>query len=184
MKLRYLGRPPSCCLTLVSSSTPSSTCWEKEETPPARRQPSPPPPVRSSARWARPLPPRSRRPPETLSSERKHFSLHAYTDYISEEEKQKVELMLAFLTEESKQAAASTAVSIFIVIIVIIVSSCFLYQQSVKDDVHDKKETIGSCQQETATARDVRATRSTSPGDEECPVNDGGSVCALLHDLL
>uniref|UniRef100_A0A3Q1FNV9 RING-type E3 ubiquitin transferase n=1 Tax=Acanthochromis polyacanthus TaxID=80966 RepID=A0A3Q1FNV9_9TELE len=45
------------------------------------------------------------------SSERKHFSLHAYTDYISEEEKQKVELMLAFLTEESKEAAASTAVS-------------------------------------------------------------------------
>ncbi|KAG7226611.1 hypothetical protein INR49_001781, partial [Caranx melampygus] len=43
------------------------------------------------------------------STERKHFSLHAYTDYISEEEKQKVELMLAFLTEESKQAAASTA---------------------------------------------------------------------------
>ncbi|XP_035518566.1 E3 ubiquitin-protein ligase RNF123-like [Morone saxatilis] len=43
--------------------------------------------------------------------ERKHFSLHAYTDYISEEEKQKVELMLAFLTDESKQAAASTAVS-------------------------------------------------------------------------
>lgn len=33
------------------------------------------------------------------------------TDYISEEEKQKVELMLTFLTEESKQAAASTAVS-------------------------------------------------------------------------
>ncbi|XP_039883088.1 E3 ubiquitin-protein ligase RNF123-like isoform X1 [Simochromis diagramma] len=45
------------------------------------------------------------------SSERKHFSLHAYTDYISEEEKHRVELMLAFLTEESKQAAASTAVS-------------------------------------------------------------------------
>ncbi|XP_013869332.1 E3 ubiquitin-protein ligase RNF123 [Austrofundulus limnaeus] len=43
------------------------------------------------------------------SSERKHFSLHAYTDYISEEEKQKVEVMLEFLTEESKQAAASTA---------------------------------------------------------------------------
>ncbi|CAN9512237.1 unnamed protein product [Ophioblennius macclurei] len=42
-------------------------------------------------------------------SERKHFSLHAYSDYISEEEKQKVELMLSFLTEESKQAAASTA---------------------------------------------------------------------------
>ncbi|XP_024125498.1 E3 ubiquitin-protein ligase RNF123 [Oryzias melastigma] len=43
------------------------------------------------------------------SSERKHFSLHAYTDYISEEERQKVEHMLTFLTEESKQAAASTA---------------------------------------------------------------------------
>uniref|UniRef100_A0A8C9TS16 RING-type E3 ubiquitin transferase n=1 Tax=Scleropages formosus TaxID=113540 RepID=A0A8C9TS16_SCLFO len=40
-------------------------------------------------------------------SERKHFSLHAYTDYISTEEKRKVEQMLAFLTEESKQAAAS-----------------------------------------------------------------------------
>ncbi|KAK5873207.1 hypothetical protein PBY51_013838 [Eleginops maclovinus] len=45
----------------------------------------------------------------TNSTERKHFSLHAYTDYISEEEKQKVELMLAFLTEENQQAAASTA---------------------------------------------------------------------------
>ncbi|KAE8298964.1 E3 ubiquitin-protein ligase RNF123 [Larimichthys crocea] len=45
----------------------------------------------------------------TSSSDRKHFSLHAYTDYISQEEKQKVELMLAFLTEESKQAAASSA---------------------------------------------------------------------------
>uniref|UniRef100_A0AAQ4PPD9 E3 ubiquitin-protein ligase RNF123 n=1 Tax=Gasterosteus aculeatus aculeatus TaxID=481459 RepID=A0AAQ4PPD9_GASAC len=33
----------------------------------------------------------------------------SHTDYISEEEKQKVERMLAFLTEESKQAAASTA---------------------------------------------------------------------------
>lgn len=43
------------------------------------------------------------------SSERKHFSLHAYTDYISSEEKQKVEEMLEFLTEESHQAAASTA---------------------------------------------------------------------------
>ncbi|XP_018581129.2 E3 ubiquitin-protein ligase RNF123 isoform X1 [Scleropages formosus] len=42
-------------------------------------------------------------------SERKHFSLHAYTDYISTEEKRKVEQMLAFLTEESKQAAASAA---------------------------------------------------------------------------
>ncbi|XP_045079656.1 E3 ubiquitin-protein ligase RNF123 isoform X2 [Coregonus clupeaformis] len=41
--------------------------------------------------------------------ERKHFSLHAYTDYIQEEEEQKVEQMLAFLTIESKQAAASTA---------------------------------------------------------------------------
>lgn len=43
------------------------------------------------------------------NTERKHFSLHAYTDYISEEERKKVELMLSFLTEESKQAAASTA---------------------------------------------------------------------------
>lgn len=43
------------------------------------------------------------------NSEKKHFSLHAYSDYISQEEKQKVELMLSFLTEESKQAAASTA---------------------------------------------------------------------------
>ncbi|CAL8400946.1 unnamed protein product [Arctogadus glacialis] len=42
-------------------------------------------------------------------ADRKHFSLHAYTDYISEEEERKVEGMLAFLTEESKQAAASTA---------------------------------------------------------------------------
>ncbi|KAG7493787.1 E3 ubiquitin-protein ligase RNF123 isoform X1 [Solea senegalensis] len=43
------------------------------------------------------------------SSERKHFSLHTYTDYISDHEKNKVELMLLFLTEESKQAAACTA---------------------------------------------------------------------------
>lgn len=43
------------------------------------------------------------------NADRKHFSLHAYTDYISEEEEQKVEKMLSFLTEESKQAAASTA---------------------------------------------------------------------------
>ncbi|KAM8868482.1 E3 ubiquitin-protein ligase RNF123 isoform 2-T2 [Synchiropus picturatus] len=42
-------------------------------------------------------------------TDRKHFSLHAYTDYISQEEKKKVELMLAFLTEESQQAAATTA---------------------------------------------------------------------------
>uniref|UniRef100_A0A096LVG6 E3 ubiquitin-protein ligase RNF123 n=1 Tax=Poecilia formosa TaxID=48698 RepID=A0A096LVG6_POEFO len=47
--------------------------------------------------------------PTASASERKHFSLHAYTDYISLEEKQKVEEMLEFLTEESKQAAASTA---------------------------------------------------------------------------
>ncbi|XP_053509381.1 E3 ubiquitin-protein ligase RNF123 [Ictalurus furcatus] len=39
----------------------------------------------------------------------KHFSLHSYTDYITAEEAQKVEKMLAFLTEESKQAAATTA---------------------------------------------------------------------------
>ncbi|XP_062843168.1 E3 ubiquitin-protein ligase RNF123 [Trichomycterus rosablanca] len=39
----------------------------------------------------------------------KHFSLRAYADYISTEESQKVEKMLAFLTEESKQAAATTA---------------------------------------------------------------------------
>ncbi|XP_039628997.1 E3 ubiquitin-protein ligase RNF123 [Polypterus senegalus] len=44
-----------------------------------------------------------------LPTEHKHFSLHAYTDYISPEEQQKVEKMLSFLTEESKQAAASTA---------------------------------------------------------------------------
>ncbi|XP_016137890.1 E3 ubiquitin-protein ligase RNF123 [Sinocyclocheilus grahami] len=43
------------------------------------------------------------------SADRKHFSLHTYTDYISTEEEQKVEQMLTFLTEESKQAAASTA---------------------------------------------------------------------------
>ncbi|XP_062316015.1 E3 ubiquitin-protein ligase RNF123 [Osmerus eperlanus] len=43
------------------------------------------------------------------AADRKHFSLHAYTDYISEEEERKVERMLSFLTEESQQAAASTA---------------------------------------------------------------------------
>ncbi|XP_051550361.1 E3 ubiquitin-protein ligase RNF123-like isoform X3 [Myxocyprinus asiaticus] len=42
-------------------------------------------------------------------ADRKHFSLHTYTDYISTEEQQKVEQMLAFLTDESKEAAASTA---------------------------------------------------------------------------
>uniref|UniRef100_W5K9D2 RING-type E3 ubiquitin transferase n=1 Tax=Astyanax mexicanus TaxID=7994 RepID=W5K9D2_ASTMX len=41
-------------------------------------------------------------------ADHKHFSLHAYTDYISAEEEQKVEQMLGFLTEESKQAAATT----------------------------------------------------------------------------
>ncbi|XP_017560337.1 E3 ubiquitin-protein ligase RNF123 isoform X2 [Pygocentrus nattereri] len=45
----------------------------------------------------------------TAGADHKHFSLHAYTDYISAEEEQKVEQMLAFLTEESKQAAATTA---------------------------------------------------------------------------
>ncbi|KAM6981114.1 E3 ubiquitin-protein ligase RNF123 [Aplochiton taeniatus] len=45
----------------------------------------------------------------TGPADRKHFSLHAYTDYISEEEEQKVEQMLSFLTKESKEAAASTA---------------------------------------------------------------------------
>uniref|UniRef100_A0A667WXY5 E3 ubiquitin-protein ligase RNF123 n=1 Tax=Myripristis murdjan TaxID=586833 RepID=A0A667WXY5_9TELE len=50
--------------------------------------------------------------PGTMApADRKHFSLHAYTDYISEEEERKVERMLAFLTEESKQAAASTPTS-------------------------------------------------------------------------
>ncbi|XP_041080554.1 E3 ubiquitin-protein ligase RNF123 isoform X1 [Polyodon spathula] len=44
-------------------------------------------------------------------AERKHFSLHTYTDYISPEEQQKVERMLSFLTKESKEAAASAAVS-------------------------------------------------------------------------
>ncbi|MBN3285800.1 RN123 ligase, partial [Polyodon spathula] len=42
-------------------------------------------------------------------AERKHFSLHTYTDYISPEEQQKVERMLSFLTKESKEAAASAA---------------------------------------------------------------------------
>uniref|UniRef100_A0AAR2IRE2 E3 ubiquitin-protein ligase RNF123 n=1 Tax=Pygocentrus nattereri TaxID=42514 RepID=A0AAR2IRE2_PYGNA len=47
----------------------------------------------------------------TAGADHKHFSLHAYTDYISAEEEQKVEQMLAFLTEESKQAAATTPTS-------------------------------------------------------------------------
>ncbi|KAB5537129.1 hypothetical protein PHYPO_G00115330 [Pangasianodon hypophthalmus] len=45
----------------------------------------------------------------SAGADNKHFSLHSYTDYITAEEAQKVEKMLAFLTEESKQAAATTA---------------------------------------------------------------------------
>ncbi|XP_036007595.1 E3 ubiquitin-protein ligase RNF123 isoform X2 [Fundulus heteroclitus] len=60
--------------------------------------------VRPAGSSAAPLVPSAAGNPE-----RKHFSLHAYTDYISQEEKQKVEKMLDFLTEESKQAAAATA---------------------------------------------------------------------------
>ncbi|KAM4583207.1 E3 ubiquitin-protein ligase RNF123 isoform 2-T2 [Fundulus diaphanus] len=60
--------------------------------------------VRPAGSSAAPLTPSAAGNPE-----RKHFSLHAYTDYISQEEKQKVEMMLDFLTEESKQAAAATA---------------------------------------------------------------------------
>ncbi|KAK3512238.1 hypothetical protein QTP70_001088 [Hemibagrus guttatus] len=47
----------------------------------------------------------------SAGADHKNFSLHSYTDYITAEEAQKVEKMLAFLTEESKQAAATTAVS-------------------------------------------------------------------------
>ncbi|CAK6981266.1 E3 ubiquitin-protein ligase RNF123 [Scomber scombrus] len=71
---------------------------------------SPPRPVVGSL-GSTVTPPIASAPGAAGAAERKHFSLHSYTDYISEEEKQKVELMLAFLTEESKQAAASTAVS-------------------------------------------------------------------------
>ncbi|XP_074814489.1 E3 ubiquitin-protein ligase RNF123 isoform X3 [Natator depressus] len=42
------------------------------------------------------------------SADKRHFSLHTYTDYISLEELAKVERMLNHLSEESKQAAAST----------------------------------------------------------------------------
>ncbi|XP_077678109.1 E3 ubiquitin-protein ligase RNF123 isoform X2 [Eretmochelys imbricata] len=42
------------------------------------------------------------------SADKRHFSLHTYTDYISLEELAKVERMLSHLSEESKQAAAST----------------------------------------------------------------------------
>uniref|UniRef100_A0A8C0GXW5 E3 ubiquitin-protein ligase RNF123 n=1 Tax=Chelonoidis abingdonii TaxID=106734 RepID=A0A8C0GXW5_CHEAB len=41
------------------------------------------------------------------SADKRHFSLHTYTDYISLEELAKVEQMLSHLSEESKQAAAS-----------------------------------------------------------------------------
>ncbi|XP_065409236.1 E3 ubiquitin-protein ligase RNF123 isoform X14 [Chrysemys picta bellii] len=41
------------------------------------------------------------------SADKRHFSLHTYTDYISQEELAKVERMLGHLSEESKQAAAS-----------------------------------------------------------------------------
>ncbi|XP_029455522.1 E3 ubiquitin-protein ligase RNF123 [Rhinatrema bivittatum] len=42
------------------------------------------------------------------STEKRHFSLQAYADYISQDELSKVDQMLAHLSEESKQAAAST----------------------------------------------------------------------------
>uniref|UniRef100_A0A8C3FWF6 RING-type E3 ubiquitin transferase n=1 Tax=Chrysemys picta bellii TaxID=8478 RepID=A0A8C3FWF6_CHRPI len=45
------------------------------------------------------------------SADKRHFSLHTYTDYISQEELAKVERMLGHLSEESKQAAASMLVS-------------------------------------------------------------------------
>uniref|UniRef100_A0AAY4AYN7 B30.2/SPRY domain-containing protein n=1 Tax=Denticeps clupeoides TaxID=299321 RepID=A0AAY4AYN7_9TELE len=48
---------------------------------------------------------------DVAGADRKHFSLHAYKDYISAEEAQKVGQMLDFLTDESKQAAASTPTS-------------------------------------------------------------------------
>uniref|UniRef100_A0A8C4K3H7 RING-type E3 ubiquitin transferase n=1 Tax=Dromaius novaehollandiae TaxID=8790 RepID=A0A8C4K3H7_DRONO len=42
------------------------------------------------------------------AAEKRHFSLHTYTDYISTEELVKVDKMLSHLSEESKQAAATT----------------------------------------------------------------------------
>uniref|UniRef100_I3IUU1 RING-type E3 ubiquitin transferase n=1 Tax=Oreochromis niloticus TaxID=8128 RepID=I3IUU1_ORENI len=79
---------------------------------------------------------------ESSSSARKHFSLHAYTDYISEEEKHRVELMLAFLTEESKQAAASTAVStpLFADNHMISVTSCFLCRACINQHLMNNKD--------------------------------------------
>ncbi|NXD47472.1 RN123 ligase, partial [Corvus moneduloides] len=42
------------------------------------------------------------------ATDKRHFSLHTYTEYISAEELAKVEKMLNHLSEESKQAAATT----------------------------------------------------------------------------
>ncbi|NXQ59406.1 RN123 ligase, partial [Anthoscopus minutus] len=42
------------------------------------------------------------------ATDKRHFSLHTYTEYISTEELVKVEKMLNHLSEESKQAAATT----------------------------------------------------------------------------
>ncbi|NXG59433.1 RN123 ligase, partial [Hemiprocne comata] len=42
------------------------------------------------------------------ATDKRHFSLHTYTEYISAEELAKVEKMLSHLSEESKQAAATT----------------------------------------------------------------------------
>ncbi|NXA00742.1 RN123 ligase, partial [Nesospiza acunhae] len=42
------------------------------------------------------------------ATDKRHFSLHTYTEYISTEELTKVEKMLNHLSEESKQAAATT----------------------------------------------------------------------------
>ncbi|XP_014107182.1 PREDICTED: E3 ubiquitin-protein ligase RNF123 [Pseudopodoces humilis] len=42
------------------------------------------------------------------ATDKRHFSLHTYTEYISTEELSKVEKMLNHLSEESKQAAATT----------------------------------------------------------------------------
>uniref|UniRef100_A0A8C5UI15 RING-type E3 ubiquitin transferase n=1 Tax=Malurus cyaneus samueli TaxID=2593467 RepID=A0A8C5UI15_9PASS len=42
------------------------------------------------------------------ATDKRHFSLHTYTEYISAEELAKVEKMLTHLSEESKQAAATT----------------------------------------------------------------------------
>ncbi|NXK38610.1 RN123 ligase, partial [Piprites chloris] len=42
------------------------------------------------------------------ATDKRHFSLHTYTEYISVEELAKVEKMLSHLSEESKQAAATT----------------------------------------------------------------------------